>query len=101
MRLSRTSAVFPAPDGPASAVSRCSGKTAVTSCRLYRSLTSRTICPPGPGCAGRSRVTTAVSDLPGPTATVSDLPGPTATVSDLPGPTATVSDLPGPTARNG
>ena len=35
-RLSRTRAVFPAPDGPASAVSRCSGKAAVTPCRLIQ-----------------------------------------------------------------
>ena len=48
MRLSRTRAVFPAPDGPASAVSRCTGKAAVRSCRLYRSPISMVICPPGP-----------------------------------------------------
>ena len=48
-RLSRTSAVFPAPDGPASAVRRCSAKAAVTSCRLYRSPTSIVTWPPGPG----------------------------------------------------
>ena len=66
MRLSRTSAVFPAPDGPASAVSRCSGKAAVTSCRLYRSPISRAICPPGPGRAGRSRGTAAAPARNGP-----------------------------------
>ncbi len=38
MRLSRTSAVFPAPDGPASAVSRPTGNSAVTSCRFLSAL---------------------------------------------------------------
>ena len=48
MRLSRTRAVFPAPDGPATAVSRSTGKAAVRSCRLYRSPISIVICPPVP-----------------------------------------------------
>src|SRR5579871_4169387 len=90
MRLSRTRAVFPAPDGPASAVSRPAGKAAVRSCRLYRSPIS-TVTRDRPERAasggeitieigdlynlhdltaarsGRSRVT-VVSDLPGPPA---------------------------------
>ena len=65
-RLSRTRAVFPAPDGPASAVRRCSAKAAVTSCRLYRSPTSIVIWPPGPGGAGWSRCTVAVPARNGP-----------------------------------
>ena len=54
MRLSRTRAVFPAPDGPASAVSRRAGKVAARSCRSYRSLISMAICPPRPSRAGRA-----------------------------------------------
>ena len=40
-RLSRTRAVLPAPDGPDTAVSRCTGKRAVRSCKLYRLAISR------------------------------------------------------------
>ena len=45
MRLSSTRAVLPAPDGPATAVSRFTGNSAVRSCRLYRSAISMAICP--------------------------------------------------------
>src|SRR5215472_4196256 len=66
MRLSRTRAVFPAPDGPASAVSRRAGKVAVRSCRLYRSRISMVICPPGPARAGRPRGTAVAPARNGP-----------------------------------
>ena len=52
MRLSRTSAVLPAPDGPASAVKRCSGKVAVRLRRLYKASISIEICPSGAAAPG-------------------------------------------------
>ena len=65
-RLSRISAVLPAPEGPDSAESPPIGKRAVTSRRLKSSVTAMTISPADAGGAPRSRTTVARPDKNGP-----------------------------------